>query len=327
MSRPLRIEYPGAWYHVMNRGLAKRNIFRSDLDRRSFLFLLGETVRCYGIEVHAFSLMPNHYHLLVHTPQAGLSRAMRHLNGVYTQKANWHWKSDGPIFRGRYKAMLVEKEEYLLELVRYIHMNPVQAGLCDVPEDHGWTSHRMYLKRDQKPDWLATDEVLSYFGGRKGESISEMHRYVCEGIPVPFINVLDQQQAILGTKGFCEWVYRNFGKKERDKLGIPLKVRKPRRKISPSLILKKVAHAYHVPIGAVRRGCSGVENEARSTAIYLGRQLANISHQELSRWIRASDGNAVGQAYYRFKQKLQRDQKAKQLTVAIANAILNNVKP
>src|SRR3989339_976757 len=127
MARPLRIEYEGAWYHVINRGQTRRNIVRTDEDRKLFLKLLGDTQQTYGIEIHAFSLMDNHYHLLVHTPKAGLSRAMRHLNGVYTLKINQIWNTDGPIFKGRYNARLVDSEEYLLELIRYIHLNPVVA--------------------------------------------------------------------------------------------------------------------------------------------------------------------------------------------------------
>lgn len=164
MARPLRIEFPGAWYHVMNRGLGRRQIFQSDDDRQRFLDLLGETFQIFQIEIHAYSLMDNHYHLLVHTPLGGLGRAMRHLNGIYTQRFNKALKTDGPLFRGRYKALLVESEEYLTELVRYIHLNPVKAGLCIDPKEHPWTSHVSYLQPKKKPSWLMTHEILGRFG-------------------------------------------------------------------------------------------------------------------------------------------------------------------
>lgn len=152
MARPLRIEYPGAWYHVMNRGLARTNIVRSDKDRQLFLDLLSESSQLFGIQIHAYSLMDNHYHLLVNTPTTGLARAMRHLNGLFTQKVNKNWKSDGPLFRGRYKAIVVDSDEYLLELVRYIHLNPVEAGFYPKSIDHQWTSHRAYMMREKRPD-------------------------------------------------------------------------------------------------------------------------------------------------------------------------------
>ena len=129
MARPLRIEYPGAWYHVMNRGVDRQPIFLHDAHRESFLSLLSDISRSYQVEIHAYCLMNNHYHLLVRTPLGNISRAMRHLNGVYTQRFNSMEKRDGSLFRGRFKAILVEADEYLLRLSRYIHLNPVAAKL------------------------------------------------------------------------------------------------------------------------------------------------------------------------------------------------------
>ena len=126
MSRPLRIEYPGAWYHVMNRGRRREKIFYEDKDYQLFLDLLGNLQDLYDLEIHAYSLMPNHYHCLVRTPRSNLGRAMRHLDGVYTQKFNRLYKSDGAIFRGRYKAILVEEDTYVTELVRYIQVHQFQ---------------------------------------------------------------------------------------------------------------------------------------------------------------------------------------------------------
>ena len=166
MPRPLRIEYPGAFYHVMNRGNARQQIFRSARDYRIFLDLLKESVEKWEIRIHGFSLMPNHYHLLMETPLGNLSRSMRHINGVYTQCYNRHWKQDGHLLRGRYKAILVEEDAYLIDLLRYIHLNPVKVGLADKPEKHSWTSHRIYLGGDGPP-WLTTDRLLGYFGRRR----------------------------------------------------------------------------------------------------------------------------------------------------------------
>ena len=140
MARPLRLEYPGAWYHVMNRGLARQPIFRTDAHRQHFLDLLLEIHNRYQVEIHAYCLMGNHYHLFIRTPLANLSRAMRHLNGIYTQRYNQGMHRDGPIFRGRYKSILVEADTYLLRLSRYIHLNPVAAKLVRKAETYPWSS-------------------------------------------------------------------------------------------------------------------------------------------------------------------------------------------
>lgn len=133
MSRPLRIEVPDAWYHVMNRGLRRQPVFSDVEDYQIFLETLRESCERFGVSLGAYCLMPNHYHLLVHTPNANLSRFMRHVNGVYTQRFNRKNSKDGPLFRGRYRALVVDADEYLLQLVRYIHLNPVKAKLVNSP--------------------------------------------------------------------------------------------------------------------------------------------------------------------------------------------------
>ena len=149
MARPLRIEYPGAWYHVLNRGRRREKVFFSENDYKAFLKLLGECSELFNIEIHSYSLIPNHYHLLIHTPKANLSRSMRHLNGVYTQLINKRYKTEGSLFKGRYKSILIERDNYLLELVRYIHRNPYRAKLEKTIGEHEWTSHRGYMNDRQ----------------------------------------------------------------------------------------------------------------------------------------------------------------------------------
>jgi len=128
MARPLRIQYPDAWYHVMNRGRRGETVFADEQDYKSFIALLQETSAMWKIRVAAYCLMSNHYHVLAQTPDGNLDRCMRHINGVYTQRYNRRHHKDGQLFKGRYKAILVDADHYLLELVRYIHRNPVRAG-------------------------------------------------------------------------------------------------------------------------------------------------------------------------------------------------------
>ena len=138
MSRPLRIEFPAAVYHVMNRGAAKQTTFHDSGDYQAFLDTVAEAHQRWAIEVFAYSLMRNHYHLCLRTPKGNLSRVMRHIDGIYTQRFNRRHGRDGTLFRGRYKAILVDADEYLLAVVRYIHLNAVEAGIVKLPEDYRW---------------------------------------------------------------------------------------------------------------------------------------------------------------------------------------------
>lgn len=165
MPRPLRIEYPGAWYHVMNRGLEGREIFARPGDGRQFLTLLAEACSLFEAECHAYCLMPNHYHLLLHTPQGNLSQLMKRLSGIYTQRFNLGHERDGPLFRGRYKATLVDADNYLLQVSRYIHRNPLAAGLISQAENYRWSSYRSYLTPSGAPDWLHREMLLEMAGG------------------------------------------------------------------------------------------------------------------------------------------------------------------
>ena len=167
MSRPLRIQFPDAVYHVMNRGAARQATFTGDADHQAFLDTVAEAHRLWGIEVFAYCLMGNHYHLCLRTPGGNLSRVMRHLDGIYTERFNRRHGRDGPLFRGRYKAILVEQSEYLAAVIRYIHLNAVAAGIEKLPEDYRWASHRYYRRRKGAPSWLNTTEGVEQIGGRQ----------------------------------------------------------------------------------------------------------------------------------------------------------------
>ena len=160
MSRPLRIVYPYAWYHVMNRGAGRRKIFKSHLHKKMFLDLLEESHNMFNVIICAYCLMDNHYHLLLCTPEANLPRVMRHINGVYTQKYNRSSKTDGSLFRGRYQSKLIDEDCYQLIVSRYIHLNPVEAGFVKNPADYEWSSYRAYLGLVKSPVWLSKDMMI-----------------------------------------------------------------------------------------------------------------------------------------------------------------------
>ena len=179
MARPLRIEFPGAWYHVMNRGIDSNEIFLSNEHRQLFTELLGELSLRFGVEVHAYCLLDDHYHLLLHTPEGNLGQAMRHLNGVYTQRYNRKESLDGPLFNGRYKAIIVDEAQYLLDLSRYIHRLPVEMGLTKRFDRYRWSSYRHYLDTDDGQEWLQKKAVFKQIGRR--QRIEKYREYVKAG--------------------------------------------------------------------------------------------------------------------------------------------------
>jgi putative transposase len=166
MARPLRIEYPGAFYHVTARGNERKDVYKSQKDREKFLGYLESAVERYGAVIHVFCLMGNHYHLLLETPEGNLSQIMRHINGAYTTYFNVKRKRSGHLFQGRYKAILIEADAYATELSRYIHMNPVKVGMVATPEEYEWSSYRYYIGLSEAPPWLKTNFILGWFSGK-----------------------------------------------------------------------------------------------------------------------------------------------------------------
>jgi len=178
MTRPLRIDYPGAWHHVMHRGARRAPIFVLTEHCGLFLSLVEQVAARHELEVHAYALMPNHYHLLVRSRRGNLSTAMRELNGAYTRKANQLHRWDGPLFRGRYHSQLVEDEAALPYILAYIHLNPLRANLVTRVDADCWTSHGAYLGRAYEPQWVTRDYFLDLFGNGAGlqKHILDLHR-------------------------------------------------------------------------------------------------------------------------------------------------------
>jgi len=178
MARPLRLQFSGAVYHVTSRGNAREDIFTGDSDRELFLSILSDTVERHNWLCHAYCLMDNHYHLLLETRDPTLSVGMRRLNGVYTQAFNRRHERTGHVFQGRYKAILVAKDAYLLELCRYVVLNPVAAGMVSVPEQWKWSSYRATVGIAPPPPFLTIDWVLGRFAGEKGAAQARYAAFV-----------------------------------------------------------------------------------------------------------------------------------------------------
>jgi putative transposase len=202
MTRPLRLEYAGALYHVTARGNRREAIYLEDADRKYFLELLGEICQRYNWMVHAYCLMTNHYHVLVETPDANLSKGMRQLNGVYTQKFNRNHHCVGHVFQGRYKAILVQKNAHLLELSRYVVLNPVRAGMVKDAGSYRWSSYRETVGDKRVIPWLDADWLLTQFAVARGEAVLRYAEFVQDGVKgnSPWKQL--QHQIFLGDEKF-----------------------------------------------------------------------------------------------------------------------------
>jgi len=204
MARSLRLEYSGALYHVTSRGDRREDIYEDDTDRRVFLDLFSDVCESYNWDCHGYCLMSNHYHLLIETPEPNLTHGMRQLNGVYSQKYNHRHKKVGHVFQGRYVSILVDKESYLLELTRYIVLNPVRANMVSHVSDWPWSSYRSVVGRSMVPSFLNVKWVLTCFDRNKERSIEQYINFINEGVgkKSPLENV--KNQIFLGNDEFIE---------------------------------------------------------------------------------------------------------------------------
>ena len=204
MARPLRIEYDGALYHVTSRGNAKNPIFKDEKDRYIFLNILHKVNQKYNWICHAYCLMNNHYHLVIETPDGNLSKGMRQLNGVYTQTFNKRHNRVGHIFQGRYKSILIQKESHLLEVCRYVVLNPVRAKIAENPEGWEWSGYRSTSGIEKPHPCLTTDWILGQFGKRKRQAEKKYKDFVKAGIGERNIWKEVKGQSILGEDDFVE---------------------------------------------------------------------------------------------------------------------------
>lgn len=204
MARPLRLEFPGALYHLTARGNGRNAIFADDEDREVFLACLGEVVARYGWLCYAYCLMDDHYHLLIETPQADLSRGMRQLNGIYTQRFNRRHGVAGHVFRGRFKSIVAERKGYLLELCRYVVLNPVRTGAVETVADYPWSSYPATAGLAPRPAWLAADRVLNRFGNGRAEARRRYADFVAAGggLASPWSAL--KGQVLLGSAAFAK---------------------------------------------------------------------------------------------------------------------------
>jgi putative transposase len=277
MTRPLRLEYPGAVYHVMSRGHERSAIFREDGDREKFHSVLGAVVGDERWELHGYCLMSNHYHLLVETPEGRLSRGVKALNGRYAQWFNWRHGRRGHLLESRFRSVLVQKDSHLMELLRYIVLNPVRAGLVERAGDWKWSSYRATAGMSEAPEWMAVDWTLSQFARRRTAARRAFRRFVAEAKGSGKEIETEEKSGCYGDQEFRQQIREMLdGKEISDE--IPLRYRPARHAVTIAQVQVKVAREWDVPIETLARRRGGDDKRA---AIYLAKKLTGIGGREI----------------------------------------------
>jgi putative transposase len=336
MARPLRIEFPDAWHHVMARGNERRAIFRSDADRHRLRELFGECCERFALRIHGYVLMPNHYHLIVETPEMGLSRAMQWLNVSYTVWFNRRHGRSGHLFQGRFRSVLVESERWGAELSRYVHLNPVRVtqfglgktqqserrvGLAPVRSkrevaeriaalrEFRWSSYRAYIGLEKPPSWLSVDVLRGSIGGPRGKSRESYRAYVEEAIregvlESPFEKV--QAQVVLGGATLMQKAQKLLGRaKRREETGARQLRRRDFREV--------VAVVSKLKQERWERFRDRHGDWGRDLAFWLGRVHCGLKLSELGELAGGIDYSAVSIATIRWRKRLQTDKKLREL--------------
>lgn len=282
MPRPQRIQYENAFYHVMNRGRGRQTIFHDEGYYRAFLKTLEEAYKRFDAVFHAYCLMGNHYHLLIETPRANLDRIMRHINGVYTQHYNRLRKADGPLFRGRYRAILAEKDAYLLQLTRYIHRNPVETKRPQVDDlaDYPWSSYPAYINRARAEHWLQREYTYQLLGQR--QKYVGYKSYVELGIDEELKRLYSRKNtmSVLGDRTF-----RMAIAEDREHLGVNAELSKIlSERPSGNDIVAAVAKVFKVTEGEIveRRKGRQRANLPRKVAIYCCQRYGDMTLKSIA---------------------------------------------
>ena len=279
MARQLRIEYEGAFYHVTSRGNQKGRIFWEDIDRTKFKDILRRTKERYRYFLHGYVMMNNHYHLLIETPHANLKQIMQNINTSYTVYINRTRNKFGHLFQGRYKSFIVDKENYLVELSRYIHLNPVRAGIVNRPQEYLWSSYRDYIHKGEKDAITDMDDTLILFSKRRDVAVKKYKEFIYAGITgnSPLENAVG---SILGDEAFTERAASHI-KVYHDKSEIP-DIKRIRMRIAIKDIVKRIADHYDINPEEILRRKQATVNQ-RKIAIYLSKILSGKKNVEVGK--------------------------------------------
>ena len=319
MARPLRIEYPGAWYHFTSRGNERNCIFKDDTDRNKFLSILKDSLERYMVRLHGYVLMENHFHLVLHTLSGNLNRFAQRFNTAYTVYYNRRHKRSGHLYQGRYKAILVEKEPYLLALSRYIHLNPVKikeikklpiSGQIECLRNYQWSSNLGYGFLRYRNDFMCYGDVLEYTGGDNKYGRKSYREFVEEGllqnVGSPFEGI--KGQVVLGESGFMNWLYEKILKNAKPDKTEQSKSRVLVKEILQEFIIDTVCKVFEVEKAELLKRRT-VFREARMVYIDLccKYRLLHKSLKEIGQELGGLTVGGMSQIRKRLKEKMQKD--------------------
>lgn len=272
----------------MNRGAGRKKIFHSETHRLIFLDILAECYKMFNINIHAYCLMDNHYHLLISTPNANLARAMRHLNGVYTQRYNRILKTDGPLFRGRYKAQLIAEDCYLLIVSRYIHLNPIKAKLVNKLADYKWSSYPAYLGIINPPSWLYIDTILQQISTIHSLSHVKNYQDYVEDKDLKEINNFTRTKLampVLGTTKFKEKILAEIDTSIA--IDCSPDINRIKKEVPQlELIIKHICEYYYISHDSLLQTKTGTLNWPRLVFMYISRKYYGYSLMDISQSLR-----------------------------------------
>ena len=299
MARPLRITFPGAFYHVTSRGNERKSIFKSNRDREKFLEYFQSATLRYDAIIHAYCLMENHYHILIETPSGNLSQIMHHLNGAYTTYYNVKRDRSGHLFQGRYKGILIDADEYAKELSRYIHLNPVRAKIVEKPEEYKWSSFQDYIGDREPSEWLNRDFILGYFGATPSRAQKMYKSFVNSLLGKEYESPLEDTIAstILGCNDFINYVKETYLDLKQSDHDVPL-IKELAEKASMNDMFKVVDNEF------------SRERMSRDVKIYLAQRYTREGLRKIGEQFGIS-ASAVSHASRKISGSIAKDKKSR----------------
>jgi REP element-mobilizing transposase RayT len=323
MARPLRVEYPGAFYHVIARGNNREKLFKNDRDNEKFIEYLEKAVERFSIIIHTYCLMSNHYHLLVETPEANLSKAMQWVNVSYATYFNIKRRRHGHLFQGRFKAILIDADEYLKHLSRYIHLNPVRAKMVSSPAEYLWSSYGAFVGQQKAPQFLETHWLLSNFGKNKKVAQRNYRDFVekvdAQTVENPYKHVTEG--FLLGDEYFVNWVKETFLSSRKDEKEIP-----QLKKLKPKIALENVVKAVALDFACTKEFIivkGRKKNKAREVAMYLARDMSGVSCKDLGLYFGGVSGALITIMHKRIVEESSQNRRLRHRLDGIKKRIFN----
>ena len=323
MARPIRVNAPDVLYHITDRGNNGKVIFQDDRDRHRLLGYFKEAVERFKLKIHAFCLMPNHYHLEIETPYGNISRTMQWIKTIYTFYYNRRHTKQGHLFQGRFKSILVEKESHLVELSRYIHLNPVRGGLVNKPEEYAWSSYLDYIGKQNKRNWLETEWILEHLETYGWNGHWGYRKFVEEGVkrepPNPFKETI--LGIALGSEAFVDWVKEEFqGRLEGD---LSSSYMKRFQAISVQNVIDTVSEIFQVSAESIcQSGRHG--NVPREIAVFLSHRYCDATNAALGRVFGEIHGTNISSISRKIKEMIDRSGEFREIVKQIEKNLFSD---